>query len=107
MTAASLWADVLKRYGQPVSLWRDGEERKEKAFFQPVEEKSAGWIPSPLGPGPAGKYLYLGPVHLPLDREERLGWQGRSFRCLRTRPYYVGEELVYHWAIFEEEEAEG
>lgn len=97
-----LWNSVLAQYGQAVTLQTGGETAQVRAFFQPVEERAPGVVPTPLGVAPAGKYLYLGPGDAPLEDVEELGWNGRAFRILRHREYRVGDELVYRWAVCEE-----
>lgn len=101
-----LWNSVLAQYGQSVTLQTGDETTQVRAFFQPVEEKTPGMVPTPLGVAQAGKYLYLGPADTPLEDVEELGWSGRAFRVLRHREYRVGDELVYRWAICEEMDAE-
>ncbi len=102
----SLWGDILEQYGQRVSLWRGEEVREVRAFFQPVEEKTAGETPTPLGVAPAGKWLYLGPAEEPLEDVERLAWRGRWFQLLRCREVPWGEGTAYRWAVAEEMDKE-
>lgn len=96
------WKDILARYGQRVKLLRDGEEKELRAFFQPVEEKAPGMVPTPLGVAPAGKWLYLGPVEEDLEGVEVLTWEGRAFGLLRHRGIPLGEGFCYRWGIFYE-----
>lgn len=103
-----LWEQVLERYGQEVLLTREDGERAVRALFQPVEEKREGEAPSPLGVAPVGKYLYLGPAEESLEDVKEMGWNGRAFRLLRRREYWVGREKVYWWGLLEEmDEAAG
>lgn len=97
-----LWEQVLERYGQRVTLVREGGETDVRAFFQPLEEKKAEETPSPLGVAPVGKYLYLGPAGEDLEDVREMAWNGRDFRLLRRREYWVGGEKVYWWAVMEE-----
>lgn len=96
------WKEILARYGQKVKLLRDGEEKEVRAFFQPVEEKTPGFVPTPLGVAPAGKWLYLGPAGEDLEGVTRLEWEGKVFGLLRHRGFPVGEGLCYRWAVFYE-----
>lgn len=100
--AYRLWDSILAQYGQNVTLRTKTGERQVKAFFQPVEEKAPGEVPTPLGLAPAGKWLYLGPAGESLENVEELRWNGRSFALLRHREFPVGEETVYRWALAEE-----
>jgi hypothetical protein len=102
-----VWKDILERYGQRVSLWRESGEREIKAFFQPVRERAAGEEPTPLGVAPRGKYLYLGPAEESLENVERLGWNGRSFHILRWREVPAGEGIAYLWGLLEEMDGSG
>ena len=103
-----LWEQVLEGYGQWVSLSREGGETRVKALFQPGEEKREGETPSPLGMAPVGRYLYLGPAGESLEDVREVGWNGRAFRLVRRREYWVGREKVYWWGLLEErDEAAG
>ena len=116
-----LWEKVLEKYGQEVALVREDGRRAVRALFQPVEEKREGELPSPLGRAPVGRYLYLGPPGG--GQVGRGAWgggggaegkltvgavwvEGRGFRILRYREYWVGGEKIYWWAVAEEREAE-
>lgn len=101
-----LWSSVLEQYGQTVTLRSGSGTVPVRAFFQPVEEKAPGMVPTALGMAAAGKYLYLGPAEAGLEDVEELGWNGRGFRILRSRDYLVGDELIYRWAICEEMDAQ-
>lgn len=101
-----LWEKVLEEYGQEVALVREDGRRAVRALFQPVEEKREGELPSPLGRAPVGRYLYLGPAGEDLEDVREMEWEGRGFRILRYREYWVGGEKIYWWAVAEEKEAE-
>jgi len=102
----SAWDQIRRTYGQRVTLCR-GEDRVEvRAFFQPVNEKKAGWRPTALGVAPVGKWLYLGPAEEELDGVRELVWEGRSFALVRCREVPVGEETLFRWAVAEEMDGE-
>jgi len=99
---AEEWKNILAQYGQQVTLRRESGETAVRAFFQPVEEKSPGNQPTPLGVAPLGKWLYLGPAEESLEDVRELSWADRSFRVLRCRTYCIGDETAYWWAVAEE-----
>lgn len=97
-----LWSVMTKQYGQRVTLCREDEARAVNAFFQPVREKQAGEVPTPLGVSPRGLYLYLGPAEESLAGVDALEWNGKRFFILRHRAVMVGEEILYQWAVARE-----
>jgi len=97
-----VWKDLLERYGQRVTLVRAGERTPVRAFFQQVREKEEGWVPTPLGGRPLGRYLYLGPPEEALEEVDALEWNGGSYRLIRVRETPVGERTAYRWALAEE-----
>ena len=44
-------------------------------------------------------WLYLGQAAL--ETGDRVHWEDRAFRVRSSRPYYIGETLVYWWASLE------
>ena len=98
---SGLWDRMLEQYGQKVKL-RGEEDREVRAFFQSVREKKPGESPSPLGVGPEGLYLYLGPAGESLDGVAEILWDGRTFEILRRRAVPVGDEVFYRWALCRE-----
>lgn len=102
-----IWNSVMEQYGQELILRSQNGETHIRAFFQPVDEKAPGVHPTALGVAPAGKFLYLGPPEQKLTGAEKLEWNGKSFRILRHRSYWVGDRMAYRWAVCEEMDAEG
>lgn len=96
-----LWESMTEQYGQRVTL-RGEEDREVRAFFQPIKEHKPGENPSPLGVGPQGLYLYLGPAGEDLEGVTELFWEGRAFEVLRRRAVPVGDEVFYQWALCRE-----
>lgn len=93
---------VLERYGQNVTVERGGERVADRAFLQPVAERGEqvpgavtgiGWLDGRL-------WLYLG--RMEVEPGDMLVWNGSRFRVRSSRPYYVGEELLYWWAALEQ-----
>ena len=98
---SGLWERMLEQYGQKVKL-RGEEDREVRAFFQSVREKKPGESPSPLGMGPEGLYLYLGPAEEGLENVTGISWNGRVFEILRQRAVLIGDRVFYQWALCRE-----
>ena len=113
MSAAEAFGTVLARYGQSVSVHRDGQAEGTacRAFVQPILERTeAQECPTVLGTVCTDRWLYLGDPAVSL---EDLGsgyvrWGTRKLEVLRAQPIYVGAELSHWWAVLKlrEEEAE-
>ena len=99
---SGLWERMLEQYGQKVTLCREKEDREIRAFFQSVREKKPGESPSPLGVGPEGLYLYLGPAGESLENVTGISWDGRFFEILRQRAVLIGDRVFYQWALCRE-----
>lgn len=93
------WKAILARYGQKVVLLREEDVTEVKAFFQPVDEKVPGAVPTALGTAPQGKWLYLGPAEENLETVTELDWEGRAFEVIRHRAVPAGEGILYRWAL--------
>lgn len=96
-----LWESMTEQYGQRVTLHGE-EDREIRAFFQPIKEHKPGESPSPLGVGPQGLYLYLGPAGEDLEGVDEILWDGRAFEILRRRAVPVGDTVFYRWALCRE-----
>ena len=92
--------DILRKYGQAVTLVR-GEERAEaRAFLQPVTQRDeavpeisdVGWLDGRL-------WLYLG--REALGAGDRVLWNGQRFRVRSGRPHYIGGTLCHWRAVLE------
>lgn len=99
---SGLWERMLEQYGQKVILCREKEDREVRTFFQSVREKKPGESPSPLGVGPEGLYLYLGPAGESLEEVGEILWDSRVFEILRRRAVSVGDGVFYRWALCRE-----
>jgi len=92
---------ILRRYGQEVVLLDgEGAPRQARAFLQPWPEKGetdTAW--TELGTADERLWLYLGREMV--EPGDRMDWDGRSFLVRSSRPYYIGETLLYWWASLE------
>lgn len=90
--------EILRRYGQEVSLVRDGASVNVRAFLQPLPESRESLPGTPSGIGWVDRRLwcYLGLCQL--FPGETLLWNGLRFRVRSCRAFFLGEHLCHHWA---------
>ena len=95
------WVDeILRRYGQEVSLEQEGEEKTVRAFLQPLtERREEGPEPSPIGGLDGRLWLYLGKAAVRAG--DQVCWNGRRFRARSGRPHFIGPELSHWRAVLE------
>ena len=92
---------ILRRFGQRVILRPDRDGAQVRAFLQSVAREGEG-MPgeiTALGAVDGRLWLYLGDAEV--ADGDTVRWNGRSFRVRSSRPWYVGEELLYWWAVLE------
>ena len=94
--------EILTRHGQMVTIRMADGDAATRAFIQPVTER---WEQMPdemtaLGGIDARLWLYLG--RSAVETADRILWNGMEFRVRSSRPYYVGETMLYWWASLEQ-----
>jgi hypothetical protein len=98
------WQAILARHGQRVTVFQDGQEdgTAVRAFLQPVREKNTEQeVPSPLGMRRDDRFLYLGPVEVPLEaRKSRVVLDGQNYQVQMA--HLVGNS--HWWGILRPEE---
>ena len=100
MTAA--WVrEILERYGQEAVLEGPEGEETIRAFLQPLPEKGETERTAVTGLGSVDGRLwqYLG--QRAVRPGEVIRWEGCAFRVRSSRPWYLGDTLVYWWASLE------
>ena len=101
---------VLRRYGRPAALWQDGAQvAVGLALVQPLYEKEAQRLPTPLGRQRTDRCLYLGEAGLAVDQlgeEDWLAWEGQAYQVLNAQPVALGGTVLYRWAILTVREEE-
>lgn len=91
-----LWEDILKRFGQRVTLRSGEREMPVQALIQPcLEEKREQEAPGPLGLERQDRLRYMGPADCHLDLDTLVVWKGREYRVQSAR--LVGERICSHW----------
>lgn len=98
---------VLRRYGRPAVLWRNGGQTVGTALVQPLYEKAHREIPTPLGLQRTDRFLYLGEAALAVDQlgqEDWIVWENQSYRVVNAQPVALGRTVLYRWAILEPRE---
>ena len=93
--------DILRRYGQSVTVCLAEGEVTVKAFFQPLKERQeqVPELVNSLGGIDRRLWQYLGQTALRAG--DRVLWNGRAFQVRSSRPYYIGETCLYWWASLE------
>lgn len=94
---------VMERYGQTLRIETADATEDVRAFLQPLTENSErvpsavtslGWLDTRL-------WLYLGREKL--TDGDAVAWGERRFRVRSARPYGMGDEVLYWWALLEAE----
>ena len=100
------WRQILSRYGQTVTLYRQGQEEGTvcRAFLQPVQEKRSDFFqrqPTPLGLVRQDRWICLGGPDMALDElgGGYIAWGDHTFTVRSAQPVYLGDELVYWWGL--------
>lgn len=95
--------EILRRYGQEVTVTRADGRETVRAFLQPLSERdeaapettAAGWRDG-------RRWLYLG--RAALETGDAVLWEGRRFRVRSGRPHYIGARLSHWRAVLERAE---
>lgn len=93
---------VLKQYGKPISVFRNGEEQTGMAMVQPLFEKDGQWLPSPLGRRRTDRFLCLASPELRLEglgEEDFLMWDGTRYDVAAAQKAELGNTALYQWAV--------
>ncbi len=91
-----LWEDILKRFGQRVTLCAGEREAPVQALIQPcLEEQREQETAGPLGLERQERLRYMGPADCPLDPDTLVVWKGREYRVQSA--HLVGERICSHW----------
>lgn len=94
---------VVERYGQTLRIESADVSGEVRAFLQPLTENNErspsavtglGWLDTRL-------WLYLGREKL--ADGDGVVWGGTRFRVRSARPYAIGDEVLYWWALLETE----
>ena len=103
MTFAGSFVAIAARYGQTVTVYRNGETAGEgRAVLRPLHNGERQFVPTLLGGQQRDTVLCLGEGSLPLapGPEEVVVRQGASaFDVVNARPIAAGDELICWRAI--------
>ena len=94
------WNAILNRYGRQVGVCNPGtEEISVKVFLQPVLDRDAQLVPSPLGLRREERMLYLGPGDISLLPGETVIRDGQvRYEVRSTRTVEDGHHV---WAVLQ------
>ena len=94
--------DILSRHGQMVTIRMADGDAATRAFIQPVTERREQDPEGQTGLGAIDgrRWLYLG--RGAVETSDRILWNGMEFRVRSSRPYYMGETMLYWWASLEQ-----
>ncbi len=91
-----LWSEIVDRFGNDVTLYKDGVGVSLRALIQPVlTQGKEQEVHSVLGLGRQERFRYMGPPEHPLDLDTVVAWKGREYRVQSA--HLVGEGVCPHW----------
>ena len=98
-----LFSALLRDWAQPVTVLRDGEQSRTRAFVQPVRAASRHEKKGhPLGLNLPGEAVYIGPAEIPVTDAAVL-CAGVRWRVRQAEEILVGSEGLYTWAALTRE----
>lgn len=94
--------EILNRHGQIVTVHLADGDVTTRAFLQPVtsRDEQAPAEMTEIGSIDGRLWLYLGQAAV--EAGDRMEWNGTEFRVRSSRPYSIGEALLYWWAALEQ-----
>lgn len=94
--------EILRGHGQQVTIRLSDGSAVTQAFLQPVtqREEQVPEVQTELGGIDGRLWLYLGKSAV--AENDHIYWQDKEFRVRSSRPYYIGEKLMYWWAALEQ-----
>jgi len=102
MRMADYLIRALDRYGNTVSIRRDGRTEVSKAFVQPLRRRHRLYINDryiPAGYFDNRYLLYIGSPDQPLDDGMRVTCKGREYTVVTAEEFAAHDEDIYVWAI--------
>ena len=97
-------AQLLKQFGSPITLRRDGAEVEFRGFLQHSGSKSWQNMRGQygvLGEVPGGQYVLIAPPEPALEPEDTLLMGGRSYVIRTLEPVLYGRQVLYQWGLCE------
>ena len=93
--------EILRHYGQSVTLESAAGEKQACAFLQPVTQRGEQELDqmTPLGAIDGRTWLYLGIEEV--QTGDRIRWNETEFQVRSSRSYWMGDVLLYWWAALE------
>jgi len=94
--------EILSRHGQLVVLRLADGDASTRAFLQPIVTRNEH-VPetvTELGSLDDRLWLYLGKSAV--QPGDRILWNDTEFCVRSSRPYYIGDQLIYWWASLEQ-----
>ena len=93
---------VFRRYGVEAKVAHGGTEETVRIFFQPSTSKS--WqnmepLMNPLGKGPGGQFLYIGPAEVEIRSGDQVTVAGKSYILRRAEAILDADGPVYRWGL--------
>lgn len=103
---------VFWKYARNIILFHQKENTANmyKAFIQPLRYKNKMYLKGEqtlLGLKDQGHYLYIGPAHMDIITSKNdivLLTEKKIFVIERAEWMYMGEEIIYIWAILRDTE---
>lgn len=94
--------EILTKYGQMVTIRLADGDAATRAFLQPVAEKREVFPETITALGALDRRLWIYLGRTAVEPNDRILWNNTEFRVRSSRPYYMGDMLLYWWAALEQ-----
>lgn len=92
---------ILARRGADITVRSGGAERAEKAFLQPIRDRSKAVPYEVTTLGSVDDRLWICMTRAALADGDTVAFSGQRFTVRSCVPVYAGDETAYHWAVLE------
>lgn len=98
---------AFERFGLAVRITQGETVRETRAFVQPFMRESGDepFTATPIGAADGHVWRYLGPAEVVLTMGARIACRSGSYIVRDTAAVYLGEEVLYRWAMLAPEES--
>lgn len=105
--------EFIEKYGQLLSIEKDGKKTPFRGFFQPLRYKNKMYlsvITTELGYDVLTKFLLICPVSVPLETvnglDVFLNFGDEDFCVDHCEKIYFKDEPLYYWAVVHQNKGE-
>lgn len=97
--------NLIKKYGQPITITQNGKTTKSSAFIQPLRADDQSTLYGDYNTSDVEQYLYIGLPDHEIDDSGNtvISFKNENYSVIKAESVWLSNRIIYNRAVLEKQ----